>query len=130
MGQLFVERRKHPRVRLTANSTLRFRGEDYKGQLENISVSGALVKLERSVVLSLGGEYVLTIYIEDVGTPLQIVVEVMCATPSYAGVKFVSCDAEATGHLEQLVGRLAAEQGSTQAGLENTIRFHLGEYLR
>ena len=124
-----IERRKHPRVRLTANSVLRFQDEDYKGQLENISVSGALVKLERSVVLSLGGEYLLTIYIEGGNTLLQLFVEVVCAMPSYTGVKFVSCDTETTNRLEQLVEKLAHEQESTKTRLD-TIRFHMENYLR
>jgi c-di-GMP-binding flagellar brake protein YcgR len=124
-----IERRKHPRVRLTAKSVLRYRDEDYKGQLENISISGALVKLEQSVVLSLGGEYILTIYVENESIPFQLFAEVVCATPSYAGLKFVSCDAGVVNHLEQLVRRLASEQESIKAGME-TIRFHLENYLR
>ena len=129
MAQLIIERRKHPRVGLTAKSVLRFRDADYKGQLENISISGALVRLEQSVVLSLDGEYILTIYIEDEITPLQLFVEVVCATPSFAGLKFVSSDAEAASRLEQLVRKLAPDPESTVAGLEN-IRLHLENYLR
>jgi hypothetical protein len=124
-----IERRKHPRVGLTAKSVLRHRDADYKGQLENISISGALVRLEQSIVLSPCGEYILAIYIEEESTPLQLFVEVVCATPSFAGLKFVSCEAEAATRLEQLVRKLAPDLGSTEAGLE-TIRLHLVNYLR
>jgi len=124
-----IERRKHPRVGLTAKSVLRYRDADYKGQLENISISGALVRLEQSIVLSPGGEYNLTVYIEEKNAPLQLFVEVVCATPSFAGLKFVSCDGETATRLEQLVQNLVPDLGPTEAGME-TIRLHLVNYLR
>lgn len=124
-----TERRKFPRVRLTAKGILRHRGVDYKGQLENISLCGALVRLEQSIIVSLGGEYVLTIYIDGEETPLLLVVEVVCATPSFAGLKFVSCDAENCARLERLVCSLMSDQGAWEAG-RDAIRLHLINYLR
>jgi c-di-GMP-binding flagellar brake protein YcgR len=124
-----IERRQYPRVGLTTKSVLRYRDADYRGQLENISIRGALVRLEQSVVLSLGGEYILTIYIEDESTPLQLIVEVVCATPCFAGLKFVSSNAETAARLEQLVRELTPDPKSTVAG-PDTIRLHLENYLR
>jgi len=117
-----LERRKSPRVDLTAKSILRHRNADYKGQLENISLSGALVRLELCVIVSLGGEYLLTIYIEEENSPLQLFVEVVCATVSLVGLKFVSCNAETTARLEQLVHQLSTQPDKARVELEKIRR--------
>lgn len=46
-----IERRKFPRVRLIAKSILRHKDIDYKGQLEDISLCGARMRLELCVVI-------------------------------------------------------------------------------
>src|ERR1039457_1730629 len=87
-----IEKRKFTRVRLTTKSVLSFQDSEYKSQLENISISGALVRLEQCIIVPHGGEYVLTIYVEGEENPLQFLVEVVCATMSLAGIKFISCE--------------------------------------
>jgi len=124
-----IEKRKFPRVRLTTKSMLRNKDADYKGQLENISISGALVRLEQCIVVPLGGEYNLTIYIEGQDVPIRIIVEVVCSTLSLAGIKFVSCGPDSRSRLEQLVRTLTPESESMETKRE-TIRLHLDNYLR
>ena len=124
-----IEKRKFQRVRLAANIILRHKDVDYKGKVENISISGALVRLERSVVVSLGDEYILTINAEGEDIPLQIFVEVVCASLSLAGIKFVSCDAETSVRLLQLLQNLTTKPNTLETDREK-IRLHLNNYLR
>jgi len=125
-----LERRQFPRVNLSAKSILRHNAEDYKGQLENISLSGALVRLEQCVIVSTGGEYILKIFIEDEDTALQLFVEVVCATFSLVGVKFIDCDAETRTLLNQLVTQLSMQPGTAKVELQNIRKrfiYHLHE---
>jgi len=125
-----LERRQFPRVNLSAKSILRHKAEDYKGQLENISLSGALVRLEQCVIVSTGGEYILKIFIEDEDTALQLLVEVVCATFSLVGVKFIDCDAETRTLLDQLVTQLSMQPGTAKVELQNIRKrfiYHLHE---
>jgi c-di-GMP-binding flagellar brake protein YcgR len=125
-----MERRKFPRVHLSAKSILRHKDTDYRGQLENISLSGALVRLEQCVIVSLGGEYILTIYLDGEDTPLQLFVEVVCATFSLVGLKFVSCDTETSLRLGQLVHQLSTQPDRAKVELEKIRRrfiYHLHE---
>ena len=124
-----IEKRKFPRVRLSALSILCHQDTSYRGQLENISISGALVRLEQCIIVPHGGEYNLTIYIEGEDAPLQLVVEVVCATHSLAGIKFFSCEAETASRLGRLVERLTSDTDTILTD-RDTIRIHLSNYLR
>jgi PilZ domain len=124
-----IEKRNFQRVRLTANIILHHNGLEYKGKVENISISGALVRLERTVIVSLGGEYILTINVEGEDIPLQIFVEVACASISLAGIKFVSCAAETSARLLQLLQNLTTKPDTPETDREK-IRLHLNNYLR
>ena len=117
-----LERRKFPRVQLSAKSILSHNDADFKGQLENISLSGALIRLEKCVIASLGGEYILSINIEGESIPLRLFVEVVCATFSLVGVKFISCDAESSTRLSHLVSQMSTQSDRAKVELENIRR--------
>jgi c-di-GMP-binding flagellar brake protein YcgR len=100
-----VERRKFQRVRLTAKCMLSHHDDIYRGQLENISLNGALVRFERAVIVPVG-QYDLTVYLEGDDTPLQLIVKIVCATNLLTGIRFVSCEADSETRLSQLVEKL------------------------
>jgi len=124
-----IERRKFPRVKLSAKSMLCLQDANYKGQLENISLSGALVRLEQSIVVPHGGDYSLSIYIENEDAPLQLIVEVVFSSLSFVGIKFFSCDVTTATRLGKLVEDLTAG-AETPDGELSKIRIHLDNYIR
>jgi len=121
--------RKFPRVRLTAQCVLGYQNVDYKGQLENISISGALVRLEECICPPHSGESTLTIYIEGEVSPLQLNIEVVCTSFTLTGIKFISCDAGTATRLGQLVERLASKADMQETEREK-IQVYLSNYVR
>lgn len=126
---MMSERRMFPRVRLTAKSFLYLQDANYKGQLQNISISGALISMEERFVVPTGGDYTITIYIEGEDLPLQLGVEVVCSSLSLVGVKFVSCDDDTATRLGQLIVNLTSGDPALETELD-TIKIHLDKYLR
>jgi c-di-GMP-binding flagellar brake protein YcgR len=124
-----VEKRKSHRFRLVVHCTLSGHEVNYQGQLENISLNGALVRFEQGSNEFLSGEYDFTLYLEDTDLHLRIIVEVVCVTNGLTGLKFVTCDSDTNFHLGQLLRKLAAEQDKPGTEKEN-IRKHLTDYLR
>lgn len=124
-----IGNRKFPRVRLTAQCVLGCQNVDYKGQLENISISGALVRLEQCICEPHGVESTLTIYVEGEVPPLRLNIEVVCTSFTLTGIKFVSCDAETAVRLGQLVETLASETDMQETEREK-IQSYLSNYVR
>jgi PilZ domain len=128
-GCLMMEKRKFPRVRLSAKGVLSHDAAVLQGQLENISLTGALIRFEADIVVPKGSENIVTVYIEDEDAPLRISVEIVCTTHGLTGVKFLSCEAGTEARLRHLVDRLVSEQDSPGSD-QDTFRKHLAEYLR
>jgi len=123
-----IEKRKFQRARLTAKSMLSHDDVIYQGQLENISLNGALVRFQHGVIVPLG-QYDLAVYIEDKEAPLRFIVEIVCATNALSGMKFVSCEADTETSLFQLMGMLTP--GPDQLRIEQEkFRNNLTNYLR
>ncbi len=113
-----IEKRRFHRVRFTANSVLAHDGITYRGQLENISLSGALVSFSDGIIVPQGDECILTVYLEDEGTPLRFMVEVMHSSYTMAGIKFVSFDADTKVRLYKLMERMTTEPGKLRDELQ------------
>jgi hypothetical protein len=123
-----IEQRKFQRAKLTAKSMLSNDDALYQGQLENISLNGALVRFEQGVIVPLG-RYDLAVYIEGEGAPLQFIVEIVCATNALSGMKFVSCEADTETSLFQLMDKLTARPDQLRNEQER-FRKNIAEYLR
>jgi len=124
-----TEKRKFPRVRLASKGMLSKDETNYQGKLENISLNGALVRFDQCVIVPPGGGYNLTVYIDGEDAPLQLVVEVIFATYSLVGVKFVSWEGDAETRLRLLVERITSELDGQRLEQEN-LRKNLTDYLR
>lgn len=123
-----IERRLFPRIRLTAKSVLSYQNIDCRGQIENISISGALLRLEQCDIVPHSGEYNLAIYVEGEVSPLQLVIEVVCVSHTLAGIKFVSCDPETAIRLEQLVKSSTSDLDMQEIERER-VRLYLSNYV-
>lgn len=124
-----IEKRKSLRVPLTSKTILSQNGTTYRGHLENISMNGALIRLEQDTRLPIGNGYSLAIYSDDEDAPIQLCAEVVCFTFAMAGVKFVSSEADTESRLKALLAKYSAEAGGAILEQER-IRRRLTDYLR
>jgi len=123
------EKRRFHRIGLAAKCLLSRDDASYQGQLENISLNGALVRFAAGLVVPRSGEYVLAVFIEGEDLPLRLAVEVVCATNGLTGIEFVSSEAGTPARLVQLVQTFTSEPDKLRVEQER-IRKHLAEYLR
>jgi len=107
-SKVMLERRRFQRVRLTARCMLNHNGTIYKGQLENISLNGALVRFEQAVVLPVG-HYIFAVYIEDNHVPFQFMIKIVCTSNLLTGLSFVSCEVDTEIRLSRLLEKLTLE---------------------
>jgi hypothetical protein len=123
-----LERRQFHRVGFTARSELKHHEDIYRGHLDNISLNGALVRFDEGIIVPRGGEYILTVDLEEEEAPLQLTSEVVCATCALAGLKFVYYGPETETRLYRLLERVSTEPGKLRGELE-IIRQHFADYL-
>ena len=97
------------RVLFTAKSDVKFEDVMFKGQLENISLNGALISFEKDITVNRGDKCFLTIYPEGDSQPIRIIAEVVRFLRNMVGLKFVAIDAETQLRLFELVKRVTTE---------------------
>ena len=122
-----MEKRKFHRVQLTAKSMLTHKNVIYRGQLENISLNGALVRFDLGIIVPQGVEYNLAIYLESEDTPLLLNVEVVCSTCAMAGVKFLSYEDDTLIRLHNLLEKISPAPDKLRTELE-IIRILFANY--
>ena len=105
---MFEKRRFH-RVRFTAACELTHNDISYKGQLENISLNGALVSFNDGLIVPQDDECILMVYLEGENSPLRLGVRVIYSNFTMIGVKFVLMDAGCRERLNNLVASLSGE---------------------
>jgi hypothetical protein len=104
------EKREFHRVRFRAKCELTHNEITYHGQLENISLNGALISFNDGVVVPEEEECILTIHLDDEETPLRVAVEVKHSNFTMIGIKFFTCNEKmAQERLFNLMERLSAE---------------------
>ncbi len=104
-----IEKRRFHRVRFMAKSELNHNGIVYKGQLENLSLNGALVSFNDGIIVPQGEECTLTVYLEGEHSNLRFEVEVIHSSFTMVGMKFVPSDADTKARLYKLMGKVTAE---------------------
>ena len=124
-----IEQRKFHRLPISTNAVLRNHDELYQGLLENISMSGALIRLKHGTCLLQGGKYDFEFYIDGDDTALHINAEVICVNFSMAGIKFSGCSNDAVTRLSRLMEQLSSDPDLAIAEHER-VRRRLANYLR
>jgi hypothetical protein len=124
-----LEKRNFPRIKLATKSILSSNDAVYQGQLENISMNGALVRLEHGAYLPEGSELDLALYVNGDAIPLQLKVEIVCVSFAMAGVKFISCTTDAKNHLATLMDTMSSDSDNAKVEHER-IRRRLAYTLR
>jgi len=124
-----IEKRNYRRIRLATKSVLSCNEVVLSGQLENISMNGALIRLEHGSFLPQGSQYDLTVYISDDNSPLQLNVEVVCFSFAMAGVKFISYKSDTESRLAKLMESLSTDSEMSRVEHEK-VRRRLAGNLR
>jgi hypothetical protein len=111
-GRAYVmnEMRQFKRVRFKAKCSLSHNNISYLGQMENISLNGALISFSDGVVIPRNESCSLTVYLEEENSPLRLTIEVIHSNFTMIGIKFVSNDAEMQERLQELIERLTTGQ--------------------
>jgi c-di-GMP-binding flagellar brake protein YcgR len=104
-----LEKRLFHRVRFTAASELTHNNITYKGQLENISLNGALISFSDGVIVPQDEECILTFCPEGENVPLRLMVKTIYSNFTIIGIKFSSVDTETLERLYNLMVRLSNE---------------------
>lgn len=86
------KKRKFVRVRCRVKSSLELKGHIVHGHLENVSVSGALLRLHESMLARPGDLCRLSIYPSDEKAPLRVRAELIHVGFSLAGLRFTEMD--------------------------------------
>ena len=94
LKEIHMQQRWFHRVLFTAKSVVTFDDVIFKGQLENISLNGAMISFEKDITVNRGDKCFLTIYPEGDSQPIRIIAEVVRFLRNMVGIKFVAIDAE------------------------------------
>lgn len=124
-----IDKRQFHRVQLSSNAMLSNNDSVYQGQLQNISMTGALIRFEDGTFLSKGSKYGLTITIDGEDAPLHLAVEVVFNTFAMAGIKFVSFKANSGIRLAKLIDRFSSDPDVVMAEQEK-IRRLFADYFK
>jgi hypothetical protein len=104
-----IEKRQFHRVQLSSKAILSRNDNIYQGQLQNISMTGALIRFEHGTLLPQGREYELTVIVDGEDAPLQFNAVVVCFSFALAGIKIVSFKADSGTRLAKLIEWFSSE---------------------
>jgi hypothetical protein len=127
-GREMIDKRQFQRVQLSSRILLSTNDSIYQGQLENISMAGALIRLDHDTCLSNGSTFGLTVTIDGEDAPLQVIVDVVFVTFAMAGIKFVSFKADSGIRLAKLIDRFSSEPDVVMAEQEKVRRLFAGYF--
>jgi len=113
-----IDKRQFHRVQLLPKTILSTNDSTYTGHLENISMTGALIRLDHGNSLTEGREYGLTVIIAGEDAPLQLTVEIVYVSFALAGIKFVSFKADSGARLAKLIEKVSSEPDVVMAEQE------------
>lgn len=102
-----MRKRQSPRIRCKVKSTLEYRGRIYHGHIENISMNGALLRLDETVLARPGDECKLSVYLSEQRAPLKFTAEMVHIGFSMAGMRFLAMDEQGMSNLTQLLDQVA-----------------------
>jgi PilZ domain len=123
-----MQQRWFHRVLFTAKSVVTFDDVIFKGQVENISLNGALISFEKDITVNCGDKCFLTIYPEGENQPIRIIAEVVRFLRNMVGIKFVAIDAETQLCLYELVKRVTTEPDKMDADRERLKRYFVNYF--
>ncbi|GFO58457.1 hypothetical protein GMST_07820 [Geomonas silvestris] len=122
------EQRKFHRVRMTETCSLSYQSTLYHGQLDNISLNGAVVSFTEPVSVPVGAICLLTVYLKETA-PLRLNIEVIHSNNAMIGMRFVPLDEAGQHQLVDLVQRFSTEPEKLASELD-ILKWQIANYLR
>ena len=104
-----LEKRRFHRVRFTAACQLTHNGISYMGQVENISLNGALVSFNEGLIVPQDDECLLRVHLAGEGAPLELAAKIIYSNFTMVGAQFISVSAAAMERLHELVASLSKD---------------------
>jgi hypothetical protein len=126
---VMIEKRAFSRLPLSVKAMLRRHDVSCQGQMETISMNGALIQLEHGTNVLLGDTFEVEFSVMGDPVPFILPAEVVCINFSMAGMRFSDCTFETVSRLAQLMEQLASESDVAMVEHER-IRRRLALYLR
>jgi hypothetical protein len=124
-----IEQRQFHRVKLAERCDLAYQNSNYQGELENISLNGAVVGFAGNVVIPIGAICLLTVYLKGEANPLRLNAEVIHSSLASLGMRFVPLDEYGQNCLVHLVESFTTEPDKLVTEMER-IKWHIANYLR
>lgn len=123
-----IEKRQFHRIGMTETCSLSHQDKLYEGQLDNISLNGAVASFPDDVELPTGAICLLTIYLKD-DSILKLNVEIIHSNTAMVGMRFVPLDEDGQHRLVNLVEKFTTEPAKLASELEK-LKWHIANYLR
>ena len=124
-----IEHRRFHRVKLAEKCALSYQDTIYQGELENISLNGAVVSFADNAAIPMGAICLLTLFLTGEINPLKLNVEVIHSNLDILGMRFVPLDEYGQNRLVHLVQSFTTEPDKLITELE-AIKWHIAKYLR
>lgn len=113
-----IEKRRYHRIRFKTRCLLKHDGLTYQGQVENISLGGALISFSEGIIVPQGEKCTVLIYLDGEEAPFRFLVETVHSGFSMIGVNFCTYDAQAKVRLYALMERVTTEPDKLRKELE------------
>jgi hypothetical protein len=123
-----IEQRQFHRVKMAEKCDLAYQDNKHPGQLENISLNGAIITLTDSVVIPMGAICLLTLHLKGESNPLKLNAEIIHCNHAKVGMRFVPLDEYGQNCLVHLVQSFTTEPDKLATELER-IKWHIANYL-
>ena len=124
-----IEQRQFHRVKLTEKCALAYQDVIYQGELENISLNGAVISIAGEVPIPVGAICLLVVYLNGETNPLRLNVELIHNNLAMFGMRFVPLDEYGQNRLVHLVGKFTTEPEKLVSELD-AIKWHIANFLR
>lgn len=124
-----IEQRQFHRVRMTETCSLTYQDCLYHGQLDNISLNGAVVSFTETVSVPVGAICLLSVHLKAEAAPLKLNIEVIHSNGAMVGMRFVPLDEHGQNRLVHLVQRFTTEPEKLASELD-ALKWHLSNFLR
>lgn len=123
-----MQQRWFQRVLFTVKCMVTLDDVIIKGQIENISLNGALISFGKDTIVNHGDKCFLTIYLEDQSELIRIDAEVVRFLHNMVGIKFGALDPDTQSGLYEMVNRMTT-MSEKQKYESDRMRGHLADYL-
>jgi hypothetical protein len=124
-----IEHRRFHRVGMTETCSLSYQGALFPGQLDNISLNGAVVSFSDGISIPIGAICLLTVYLKGESDPLKLNVEVIHSNLDILGMRFIPLDEYGQNCLVHLVERFTSEPEKLKSELD-ALKWSVTNYLR